>query len=252
VEREAERQRRLAEFEARNRAAPVVFQRDPEGGVNLRAFATDTQNIHRSSVQDATHKMVVAIMTRPAPSPEDQNTLEEIIAIFSHATAVKWANDRSRQVAITEVTKDYHITEAFSLRYAAVLDRVWAFIRIHDSSNDLTQRLAEEICEGYQMCSNGKMARLVNVLRGFDETLESEAPREVFQFRMAALRKVSKDKREAAAKELFMEFKIPEAEHEVWLDALMDDDDTPPAATAVGAGAATGAAAQAVGGAGLA
>jgi len=56
----------------------------------------------------------------------------------------------------------------------------------------------------------------------------------VFQFRMAALRKRPMAEREAEARALFREFSIPDAEHDVWLEALMepDDDAAPAPATA--------------------
>lgn len=239
--REAEAARQAA-FRQQLREAPVVFQRDPDGGINLRAFATDTQSVHRSSVQNSTHKAVVALLARP--KLEGINALEEAVASFNDPVRVRWYSsgptaaaraagaNAARDAAVTELTNDYFNTEAFSVRYGDVVDRVWAFIRGHEHHNDLCTRLAQEIYEGRGMCSNGKMARLVNVLQGYDDTLMTEAPREVFQFRMAALRKAPKETREAAARALFSEFNIPEAEQEAWLEPLMDDDDPAPAAAA--------------------
>lgn len=228
---------RRAAFAAQLREAPVVFQRDPENGINLRAFANDTQSVHRSSVQNSTHKAVVALLARPAL--EGVETLTEIVEAFNDRTRVRWFGTNNgqdvKEIAVTEVTNDYFNTEAFSVRYGDVLDRVWAFIRGHEHHKTLCVRLAQEIYEGRSMCSNGKMARLVNVLAGFDETLETEAPREVFQFRMAALRKQALAVREAAARELFREFNIPEEEHDVWLEPLMDDDEPAPAAAGAAA-----------------
>jgi len=228
---EAEAVRR-AEFNAQLREAPVVFQRDPENGINLRAFATDTQSVHRSSVQNSTHKAVVALLARPFP--DGIETLVEIVETFNDRRTIRWFGpdngSATKEVAVTEITNDYYNTEAFSVRYGDVVDRVWAFIRGHDHRTQLCIRLAQEIYEGRGMCSNGKMARLVNVLMGFDDTLETEAPKEVFQFRMAALRKRPMAEREAEARALFREFGIPEAEHDVWLEPLMEpDDDTAPA-----------------------
>ncbi len=253
---EAERVRRAA-FQAQLREAPVVFQRDPEGGINLRAFATDTQSVHRSSVQNSTHKAVVALLARP--KLEGVDALEEAVASFNDPARVRWwgqgpteaartaAAATARDAAVTELTNDYFNTEAFSVRYGDVVDRLWAFIRGHEHHNDLCTRFAQEIYEGRGMCSNGKMARLVNVLMGYDDTLMTEAPREVFQFRMAALRKAPRAEREPAARALFREFNIPEEEQDAWLEPLMDDDDAPPApapAPAAAAGGAAGAAAR--------
>jgi hypothetical protein len=240
---EAAEAARRAAFNAQLRNEPVVFQRDPEGGINLRAFATDTQNIHRSSVQNATHKVVVALLARPVV--EGVDVLEEIVTAFNDPVKVRWYGpgargaEVTRDAAVTELTNDYFNTEAFSVRYGDVVDRVWAFIRGHEHQNTLCTRLAQEVYEGRGMCSNGKMARLVNVLQGFDETLEAEAPKEVFQFRMASLRKQPLAGREATARELFREFNIAEAEQEAWLEALLAPEDDAPPPQAAGAAART-------------
>ncbi len=221
AERRAEAERRRREqLQIDLRERPVVFQRDPEGGINLAAFATDNQNIHRSSVQNATHKMVLAILARPVS--EGQETLVELITSFQDPTPVRWIGRDTRERTITEVTNDYYNTEAFSVMYGDVLDRVWTYIRAHEHRNDLVIRLAQELCEGIGMCSNGKMARLMNVLQGYDETLEQEAPKELFQGRIALLTKLPLAEREAAARALFDEFHIPAEEHAVWLEPLLE------------------------------
>lgn len=245
---EAAERARVAAFQQQLREAPVVFQRDPEGGINLRAFAADTQSVHRSSVQNSTHKAVVALLARP--TLEGVDVLEEAVAAFSDPARVTWwgagpteaaraiTAAAARDAAVTELTNDYFNTEAFSVRYGDVVDRIWAFVRGHAHHNELCTRFAQEIYEGRGMCSNGKMARLVNVLMGYDETLMTEAPREVFQFRMAALRKTPMEGREEVARELFREFRIPDAEQEAWLEALMEPEDAAPAAPAPATAAA--------------
>jgi hypothetical protein len=228
------------QFEQQLREAPVVFKRDPEGGIDLRAFATDTQNIHRSSVQTATQKAVELLMTRPAPM--DQETLVEITEAFT--TAVTWSKPESREAALIELTNDYYNCEAFSVPYSEVCDRVWALIRTHEHKKELCMRLAQEVYEGRKMCTNGKMAHLINTLQGYDEAVSEAATdkksREVFQAKIALLQKRPNAEREAAARSLFAEFEIPEAEHQVWLDALLDEDEEEeknPLTPAGGAGA---------------
>jgi hypothetical protein len=237
---QAEEAARRAALQAQLRVEPVVFRRDPEGGIDLRAFATDGQSVHRSSVQNATHKAVIALLARP--KLQDVDSLEEIVAVFNDPSRIHWHGSRGgielRDLAITEITNDYFNTEAFSVRYGDVVDSVWAFIRGHEHNTQLCIRLAQEISEGRGMCTNGKMARLVNVLMGFDETLETEAPREVFQFRIAALRKQPIEERAAAARALFVEFRIPEEEHTAWLDPLMEPEDVHDPVAAVAAVAA--------------
>ena len=216
----AERAARNAQFQADLRERPVVFQRDPEGSINLRAFAADTQSVHRSSVQSATHKSVLAIISRPYPGGIE--TLAEIVAAFNDRKKVRWASAEGKEKSITELTNDYFNLEAFSVPYGDVLDRIWYFIREHEHHNTLVMRLAQEIAEGVLMCSNGKMARLINVLMGFDDTLEAEAPKELFQNRFAELTKLPSAERTTAAQALFSEFNIPEAEHAAWLEPLLE------------------------------
>ena len=199
---------------------PVVFQRDPDGSINLQAFGRDNQNVHRSSVQNATHRAALALLERPLLSGQD--TLPEILADFNLPGYVRWVNTRSKDLAITEITNDYFTTEAFSLKYGDVLDHVWAFIKPHANKQDLVLRLAQEVCEGVKMCTNGKMARLINVLQGYDETLEFAKPKELFQSRMALLVERPLAERGAEARALFAEFDIPEDQHEHWLTPLLE------------------------------
>ena len=105
-----------------------------------------------------------------------------------------------------------------------MLDRVWAYIRSHVEKGELVTRLAQEVHEGIGLCANGKMARLVNVLQGYDETLfiAQAPPREAFQELMARLRGKPAAERAPAATALFEEYRIAEAERGAWLEALDD------------------------------
>jgi hypothetical protein len=209
-----------AEFEQADRERPVVFQRDPEGGIDLRAFAADAQSVHRSSVQNATQRILTQLMTRPVS--DDQESVYEINVDFNNPILVGWRSEAYKLTTIDMFTDEYFSMEAFSVKYGDVVDRVWAFIRGHAERTELTVRLAQEVSEGTGMCANGKMARLVNVLQGYDETLDVEPPREVFQSAIALLMKRPMAEREARARELFIEYRIPTEEHNVWLEPLLD------------------------------
>jgi hypothetical protein len=52
--------------------------------------------------------------------------------------------------------------------------------------------------------------------------LEAEPPREAFQSAIAALMKRPLAERERRARELFIEYRIPVEEHDVWLEPLLD------------------------------
>ena len=212
---------RQAEFERADRERPVVFQRDPENGIDLRAFAADAQSVHRSSVQNTTQLIIQQLLTRHVPA--DQETVFEINVDFNSPNIIGWRNDAYKLATINMFTDEYFSLEAFNVKYSDVVDRVWAFIRADAERLEMTVRLAQEISEGVGMCANGKMARLVNVLQGYDETLEVEPPREAFQSAIAALMNSPIAERETRARELFIEYRIPAEEHDVWLEPLLDE-----------------------------
>ena len=218
----AEAAARLAEFDRADRDRHVEFQRDPENGIDLRAFAADAQSVHRSSVQNTTQHIIQQLMNRIISA--DQETVFEINVDFNNPEIIRWRNEAYKFTTMNMFTDEYFSLEAFSVKYGDVVDRVWAFIRGHAERVELTVRLAQEISEGVGMCANGKMARLVNVLQGYDETLETEPPREAFQSAIAALMNSPLAERETRARELFSEYRIPAEEHDVWLEPLLDAD----------------------------
>jgi len=215
---EEARRRQLA-IDLRER--PVVFRRDPEGSIDIRAFAVDPQNVHRSSVQNATHKACLTLLRRPLEP--GQATLPELVTDIENPAKVRVSGDGVVGRLISEVTHDYFETQAFSLSYGDVLDRVWAFLRGHVHRDALFVRLIQEIAEGLGQCSNGKMARLINALQGFDHTLDLDPPKELFQNHIVMLRGRPKAEREERAAALFTEYAIPEAERSAWLEALEEE-----------------------------
>ena len=219
-QRQQEQQERRRQMEIAMRERPVVFRRDPEGSIDLRAFAVDHQNVHRSSVQNATQKACLTLMKRPLGT--GQTTLPEVVLDLQDPTKVRFTTPALLDRVVAELTHDYFETEAFSLSYGDVLDRVWAYIRCHVDRKDLFIRLAQEITEGLAQCNNGKMARLVNTLQGYDETIQMDPPKEMFQNSISMLTHAPLAEREPRARALFLEYAIPEAEQAAWLEPLLD------------------------------
>ena len=219
----AARQARQAEFNRQQREEAVVFRRDPEGGIDLAALARDEQSIHRSSVQNATQKAVDILIKRPIPA--EMETLVEITVAFNDN--IVSLCDHRRERALLELTNDYYNTMAFNRQYGDILDRVWAYIRVHAERSELVRRLSQEVIGGLKMCVNGKMAHLVNTLYAYDEEITAvmqneKPPREAFQAKFATLISLPAAERTTAAAAIFNEFQIPEAERGEWLNPLLE------------------------------
>ena len=225
---QAEQQARNAEFNRQQREGPMVFRRDPEGVIDLKAFGVDRESVHRSSVQDATQKAVNILIRRTIP--DDMETLVEITLSFTDTTAVRF-RPAIKDQALMVLTDDYYNTVAFGQSYGDILNRVWAYIRTHSERGELVRRLSQEIVDGIGprgtgVCVNGKMTHLVNILYSYDEeitaVMQNEAPsREAFQAKFATLLNLPVNERKVAAVDIFNDYRIPEAERDEWLNPML-------------------------------
>ena len=189
--------------------APIVA--DPVHGINLRAFAFDSQSVHRASVQTAIEASLTKI--RAIPIPKDIDLLEEFLVID---------NDLNPYTLIHDY---YNLTISLTsgpVSYADTFNHLWAYIRGHEHKNELIKRLVEELNDSLDVCANGKLARLLNVVEGYMEGISTANQKELFQNRMAIVAKMNSSERLTAAKKAFQEFGISEGEQGPWIEALED------------------------------
>jgi hypothetical protein len=202
-----------------------VFQRDPEGGVNLQALANDNQSVHRSSVQEETLKNIQEIMKVPLIEPLlpdlwDSHYVEFLTEIDDAKLFTPQQYDNIRYVFGYEANQEI---ASFNVRFVDLFGRVWSFIKPHKDRVEMMRRLGEELMDARGMCSNGKIARLVNALQGFMEGLSAPVDKmELFANRFAKLMELPKMKRVASALELFKEFEIPDDKQEEWFMPLVE------------------------------
>jgi len=126
----------------------------------LRFFALDPENARSDVVKTETGKAIPKLLARPVA--EGQETLEEFVAACR--TSGFFVLEMDRQYCVGAVIHDVTRYEGYGNLFA----RVWGCLRTHPHRGDLFVRLLEEIVDGYNTCVSGKIARLVNVLRGYD------------------------------------------------------------------------------------
>jgi hypothetical protein len=201
-----------------------IFQRDPEGGVNLQALANDRQSVHRSSVQEETIKNIQEIMKVPLIAPIlpelwDSHYVEFLTEIDDAKLFTTEQYEKIRYVFGYEVNPE---VASFNIRFVDLFGYVWSYIKPHKDKVEMMRRLGEELMDSRGMCSNGKIARLVNAVQGFmDGLLAPVNKMEVFQGKIAMLMELPFMKRVASALELFKEFEIPEDQQETWFSPLV-------------------------------
>jgi hypothetical protein len=202
-----------------------VFQRDPEGGVNLHALAHDNQSVHRSSVQEDTLKNIQEIMKVPLVEPMlpelwDSHYVEFLTEIDDAKLFTPQQYENIRHVFGHEANVD---VASFNVSFVDLFGHIWSYIKLHKDKIEMMRRLGEELMDARGMCSNGKIARLVNALQGFMEGLSAPVDKmELFANQFAKLMELPKMKRVASALELFKEFEIPDDKQEEWFMPLVE------------------------------
>jgi hypothetical protein len=126
----------------------------------LRFFALDPENARSDVVKTATGQAIPKLLALPVA--EGQETLEEFVAACR--TSGFFVLEMDRQYCVGTVIHDVTRYEGYGNLFA----RVWGCLRTHPHRGELFVRLLEEIVDGYNTCVSGKIARLVNVLRGYD------------------------------------------------------------------------------------
>ena len=198
--------------------AEIAKRRDPEGGIDLEAFVNDSQSVHRAPIQNAIIDGLQLLMATPLH--EGQDSFNEIMAEFT-----KRGLFREKYNVLYTFACDMDILsvsiQGHDIKYIDVVDRLWAKIRAHPQKEELFKRLSEEMEDGYLHCGNGKMARLINVLVGFEEGFVIPLdPKEAFQNKIVELLPLPLEERTTRALQMFRDYSIKEDEQDAWLEAL--------------------------------
>lgn len=182
---------------------------DPINSIDLRAFAFDSQSVHRASVQTAMEASLTTLCAIPLPA--DMDALKEYLAIDNDLNPYTLIHDHT--------TLTISLTSG-PVSYGDTFNHLWAYIRSHEHKEELIKRLTEELTDSLEVCANGKLARLLNVVEGYMEGVGTTSSKELFQNRMAVVAKMDTSERMEAATKAFQEFGIPEGERGAWLEAL--------------------------------
>lgn len=180
-----------------------------------------SQSVHANPIIKTTNDGVANLLKITVP--EGQKTLLEIEQAWSNKNPwdlVYVIRDMKEWGSRKTVMGDQENV------YRNVLRSLWAYIKgVNDTElkAELIKRLWEECKESVQMCADGHVARLVNVLVGFDERFGNNiSPMEYFQNNIALIAGGSAPQRfkiEQAIK-LMDYVNMPITDRDAWLEAL--------------------------------
>jgi len=191
-------------------------------------FVTDNQNVHTQIAKTATEKALSVIRSWPLPNLEGLTTFEEKFPRLVEAyNSIPSVLIRNQILDTLKVDVALPVT-AFDASYDDLLLRLLNHIHRKDYEGEAYKALGVEVWDGQGMCHQGKISRLANVLRGFDDKITaciSDGPtREEFMNKMGAIASsaLTSDEKVALANTLITDFAsvVPEAERASWIEAL--------------------------------
>ena len=191
--------------------------------INLGAMAEHGQSVHMKEIETTT-KTGIALL-QEMNIPEGQKTLREIEEAFRLSVDDKKAVSKVIADMKTWGAKKTVMDTKKNI-YRPTLRGLWAKIKKYDDDTkfELIQRLYEEASESLEMCADGHVARLVNVLVGFDENFKLQiSPMEYFQENIAKISENTVAPLEfkiEQVKRLMDDINMPEDQREAWISAL--------------------------------
>lgn len=183
----------------------------------LAVFAADKQNVHTRITVDLVRKTVDQVLKIPVPDEYQTDTLKTVGEIIIDCGLSK--------KAATQMIKRYCSEESIYQYgpgiYAQLLNSVWQFIKGSEHKDDLCGILRSEMEDNIDMCAQGNLSRLCNILSGYMEFLVVETTAEQLQRRMAEIAASNDTNKPTHALRLLQELSIPSHEWGAWLEPLM-------------------------------
>ena len=191
--------------------------------INLGAMAEHGQSVHMKEIETTT-KTGIALL-QEMNIPQGQKTLREIEEAFRLSVDDKEAVSKVIADMTTWGAKKTVMDTKKNI-YRPTLRGLWAKIKTYDDETkaELIQRLYEEASESLEMCADGHVARLVNVLVGFDDNFKLQiSPMEYFQENIAKISENTVAPLEFKidqVKRLMDDINMPEEQRGAWISAL--------------------------------
>ena len=189
-------------------------------------LAHDGQNVHTVEISKQMRDSIDILLAVKVPVTQ-VNTFEEMSASWRRlATTQKELDD-----VYADVVRWWNTATIFKQGdklYRKCLRGLWWTIKCYKGEvrAELEKRLWQECKEGaipYSVCTQGHMARLSNVMVGFDEAFVPPIPvGEILQQKMAAISAMDIEyaRQIEMAEQVLEELKIPHEEHKNWLAAF--------------------------------
>lgn len=204
----------------------MVRQPLPAFGGREARIAADTQNVHTAEISQQMRDSLQILLAVAVPV-DQKNTVEEIVLSWGKLESNAAIVQQVRADVVTWWNRKFVCVENDSL-YKKALRGLWWTIKTYKGEvrDELEKRLWQECKEAalpYSVCAQGHLARLSNVMVGFDGAFVPPVPvGEILQQKMSAISEmdVPYEKQIELAEAVLAELKIPAEQHANWLSAF--------------------------------
>jgi hypothetical protein len=205
---------------------PVVHvpRTHPVEDRELARIVRDNQNVHTAPVSRQTNESVDRLLA--VDIPDGQQTEISMVQGWTHRSAPPKIGRLIR--VLTDVNRWFNQTACRTngdRLYQRILRGLVALINKQgdEARQELYQRLWEECYESVNMCCEGHISRLCNVMVGFDDAFQPPVSiGEVLQAKMAMIAglDVATEAKHTQALAVMNELGIPAEQRQPWLDAF--------------------------------
>ena len=189
-------------------------------------LAHDNQNVHTQEISKQMKDSIDLLLSVEVPATQT-NTFNELATSWRRLAANQPELDAVYADAVAWWNRPTIFAQGDKL-YRKCLRGLWWTIKNYKGEvrEELEKRLWQECKEAaipYSVCTQGHMARLSNVMVGFDDAFAPPVPvGEILQQKMAAISEmdIEYEKQIELAEAVLAELKIPHEEHKNWLAAF--------------------------------
>ena len=189
-------------------------------------LAADSQNVHTTEISKQMKDSLDILLAVDVPATQ-QATITEIVESWRALGYPEVTIERVRLDIVTWWNRT-EVYRAGDKLYKKALRGLWWTIKSYKGElrTELEKRLWDECRDAalpYSVCTQGHLARISNVMVGFDDAFVPPVPvGEVLQQKMAAISEmdVPYEKQIELAEAVLAELKVPAEEHKNWLAAF--------------------------------
>ena len=149
---------------------------------NLRGVSTvfsNAQNVHTTEVENSVSEILEFLSMLPIhlvnKKPVDFEYVRDQIKETLRRDRPRGGDDIPTEkedaiiMALNRISMDRVLYSKYNNTLSNILIKVWSYLKVQESSEEMYMRLLEELAEMSGTCSTGFVSRMVNVVSGFGE-----------------------------------------------------------------------------------